>query len=127
VIGAGQDAAMSRLFTLETDPGDELGKALYDAYDAKESCAELLPEVGHEWDAIVLTQAGQAIRVPSEICALIEALYRGHAVSPFDKPSTRPKSWQNRLRAFASDALGRNHQPALITVQGASRGAQRDW
>src|SRR5437660_150610 len=75
VIGIGQDAARSRLFTLETDPNDELGKVLYDAYDAKESCAELLPEVGHEWDALVLVRGKPAIYVPDSIKDLIESLY----------------------------------------------------
>jgi hypothetical protein len=46
VAGTGEDAAKSRLFTLETDPANSLEKVLYDAYDAKDSCYQLLPEVG---------------------------------------------------------------------------------
>jgi hypothetical protein len=116
VVGSGEDTAKSRLFTLETNPRDSLVKVLYDAYDAKEACAEHLPDVGHEWDAMILVAGKMPTEVPDEIKELIETLYKAHQRSPFDTKRPSPKDWRKRLEIYTETVLsldGNNVAPLL--------------
>jgi hypothetical protein len=105
VVGIGEDTAKNRIYTLETDPADDLSKVLYDAYDAKESCAEALPDVGHEWDALILVRDRPAVPVAEDVKTYIELLYKRHPRSPFDKPGKQSKDWKRRLIAFSQETL----------------------
>jgi hypothetical protein len=125
VVGIGEDTAKNRLFTLGTDPGNSLGSVLYDAYDAKESCAEALPDVGHEWNAVILVQNKQALPVPDNIVDLIERLYKNHPRSPFDPRSRPPRDWRQQLNAWSDDVLRRGELTAPVR-QLRSLGSQRD-
>jgi hypothetical protein len=78
---------------------------LFDAYDAKEACAECLPDVGHEWDAMVMVRDGNFTEVPSDIKDLIETLYKGYPSSPFGERKRLPKDWQKRLADFDNVCL----------------------
>jgi len=108
VIGIGEDTARNRLYTLDTAPSDSIGKVLYDAYDAKESCAEFLPEVGHEWDAAILTQNGSVATVEVATQSIIEYAYMDHPKSPFmglvgDRLA--PDDWKKQLVAWEDSIL----------------------
>jgi hypothetical protein len=106
IIGIGEDAARSRLFKLGTNPSDEVGKVLYDAYDAKESSAELLPDVGSSWDAMVLAHGKDPAEVPTDIKDLIEQLYKRHPRSPYCKSKRQPVNWGERLDEWSENLLG---------------------
>jgi hypothetical protein len=105
IIGIGEDAARSRLFKLKTNPSDEVGKVLYDAYDAKESCAELLPDVGRSWDAMVLPLGKEPAEVPTDIKDLIEQLYERHPRSPYSKSVRQPINWGERLDEWSESVI----------------------
>jgi hypothetical protein len=111
-MGIGQETALSRLFALETGPFDSIEKGLYDAYDAKEACAEFVPDVGREWDAMILVEGKPPAEVPKNIREIIEALYKAHPRSPFLKPdSAEPEGWQATLADFSSWVLTRMEGP----------------
>jgi hypothetical protein len=111
-IGIGQETALNRLYSLETDPDDSLEKVLYDTFDAKEACSESLPEVGREWDAFVICKESGVIQVPDSIQVMIEQVYDNHPKSPFkpqggsETPSP-PPDWREVLSKWCSDVLGR--------------------
>jgi hypothetical protein len=117
VAGIGEDTAKNRLFTLETDPGDPIEKVLYDAYDAKESCAEFLPDVGHEWNAVVMVDGRSPMEVLEEIKELIEEMYRAHPTSPFDERKRLPPHWRKRLAEFAQAAMSPEETEPTTTIR----------
>jgi hypothetical protein len=117
IIGIGEDAARSQLFKLQTNPSDEIGKVLYDLYDAKESCAELLPEVGRAWDGIVLVRGRIPAEIPSNIKDLVEHIYKRHPHSPYVKAARQPANWRECLDEW-SQAL------FLLPNQSAQQGPQ---
>jgi hypothetical protein len=90
VIGIGGETARNRLYVLNNNVDNKLTRVLYNMYDAKELCASILPDVGHEWDALVLMDGKNAEPVPPDKMRLIEKLYKYHPKSPFDDAS-RPE------------------------------------
>ncbi len=106
VIGIGEDTARNRLYALGVRADDGLTNALYNLYDAKESCAEFLPDVGHEWDAVVAASGKLPVRVPNDIKEVIECLHQSHPRSPFDHRKPPPVDWRVRLEKFELEVLG---------------------
>jgi hypothetical protein len=105
-VGIGQETALNRLYALETDPNDGLEKVLYDAFDAKEACSESLPDVGREWDAMVMVEGKETVEVDEEISKLIGQLYDSYPKSPFAKPDDpEPDGWRQKLGAWTKAIL----------------------
>jgi hypothetical protein len=89
IIGIGEDIGRHRMFALGHSPQSSLAEALYDTYDAKETCAHFVPDIGHAWDAVVLMENRQPVFVPGEIKQVMERLYNQHPRSPFHHADQR--------------------------------------
>lgn len=122
--GIGEETAFDRLFSLGTDPSDNIGKVLYDSYAAKEAAADFRPDIGHEWDAMILVAGKPAFEVKEDIRELIEDLYAAHPRSPFNPPKkSLPENWEDRLNAFSTLVLGRYE--TMDAIRTLNRGRER--
>ena len=83
-VGIGATTALSRLLVLEAQKDDELDLALYQAFDAKVN-AEVVEDVGYNWDAEILVPGREAIPVPPYAVQIIESLYRDFPLTPIVK------------------------------------------
>jgi hypothetical protein len=121
--GIGQETALEILFALGTTPSDDIEKVLYDAYAAKEAAADFKPDVGHEWDAMILVAGKPAWKISEDILALIKDLYDSHPRSPFDTPKKPPENWRDRLSEFSKLVLGRHE--TMGAIRHLNRGRER--
>ena len=114
-IGIGDETAIARLLTTETDKNDALLKALYGVIDAKVN-AEINQGVGYDWDAEILV-AGKtkSVRVPKTIMDLIDGLFGSFPNTPFD-PFCRaePKNWNDRLVDYSRKVLPKGDLPKIM-------------
>ncbi|HEV2160636.1 MAG TPA: hypothetical protein VGR52_00140 [Stellaceae bacterium] len=124
-IGIGQDTALSRLFALETDPSDSVAKVLYDVYDAKEACADFVPDVGRVWDVEILVSGKNPATPMDATKTIIENLYKSHPRSPFGKPDElAPKDWQEVLAEFSEWVMGDRTPETTVKFARANRGRE---
>lgn len=80
-VGIGATTAISRLLILEAQKVDRLELVLYQDFDAKVH-AEIVEDVGYNWDAEVLIPGRPAIQVPPKIIRLIEGVYADFPQTP---------------------------------------------
>ncbi len=86
-----------------------IDRALYEVFDAK-SDAELDPNVGWDWDAVVLT-ADKIISVPEETKTMLDRVLVQQNRSPytlFDQDKhlpLPPEDWMDKLKEFAKTII----------------------
>jgi len=99
-VGVGATTAIARLLILEARKEDQLGLALYQAFDAKVN-AEVVEDVGFNWDAEILVPGRPAIRVPDRVVRLIERAYENLPLTPFASGSRKAAQTMASLKMSA--------------------------
>jgi hypothetical protein len=97
-VGIGATTAISRLLILETKKKDSLVLSLYQSFEAKVN-AEVVEDVGYNWDAEILVPGIRAIPVPRGIIRTIEKAYEDFPLTPF-VPS---RAFPRKTVSFSSD------------------------
>lgn len=114
-VGIGATTAIARLLILEAREEDRLELALYQSFDAKVN-AEIVEDVGFNWDVEVLVPGRTAIKVPDKIARVIEKAYNDLPLTPltfgsdkhFKKVAaglTIKREAAKKLSDFAKDVL----------------------
>lgn len=104
-VGSGFDYALAKLLTCEYKRSSPIDRVLYECYDAK-ATAEQDPNVGYDWDAVIITQ-GRADRVPQTIKTMIDRAWTAHTRTPYEvfDPDENiplpPENWKEKLREYA--------------------------
>jgi len=96
-IGSGGQMATGRLIWEEAAVTEPLHVVLWRVFDAK-AHAELMLGVGYEWDAWILVENKEPIKVEERIKTLMDHAFYEVTKSPFPTKKTEPKEvWSKRL------------------------------
>lgn len=108
-IGSGYGRAISRLLWSGWERSHSTDRVLFDTFDAKAD-AEMVPTVGGDWDAVIITAAGPT-KIEKPIKDLIERAWVKVTRSPWEKhePVTDipepPDDWKEQLEKYCNAAL----------------------
>jgi 20S proteasome alpha/beta subunit len=98
-IGAAWESAVNRMLWSDSKRTHDLSRVLYDVFDAKAN-AEMVPSVGYDWDAAIMTAGSRAKLLPPDTKDLLEKAWAKYNRSPFEKrdPKTDiaspPRGWK---------------------------------
>jgi hypothetical protein len=114
-VGSGSGYALQKLVSVEWDRSRSIDHTLYECFDAKVS-AENDPNVGYDWDALVLTKEG-ANAVPKEIKTLVDRAWTKNTRSPYARPWNQdediplpPDDWKTLLKQYADGLMPSDSQ-----------------
>jgi 20S proteasome alpha/beta subunit len=105
-IGSGAPTAFGRLLWQSIRRTDELGRALYETFNAK-AHAEQIAGVGYAWDARIII-GEHIVAPPPTIKKLIEKVFECSVQSPFKRQLAKvPRDWRETLEAYGKQVMVR--------------------
>jgi hypothetical protein len=108
-IGSGSGYALNKLLSCDWERTHSVDQVLYECFDAK-ATAEQDPNVGYDWDAVILTK-GQVEHVPKPIKTMIDRAWTQHTRSPYENWNEEddlplpPENWKQLLREYAEGVM----------------------